>query len=223
MSRPRTAWMNRLAHDLRGPLSPMQTAVFLLRDDRVEPPERTELLDIVDRQTRRLGGMIDEIGDWVRAEQGRLISRREDIEVAMLLDEIAPRLGGAAPQVRFAPGTEASQLNGDALRLGQLLRTVLGFRFKRGEQAPAQVEVEPGGLGRVRLRRRLDCPYQARDQAGILLEEPLPEPLDEGLGLGLLVARAIAEAHDGQLRAHAPDGDTIELILELPLAGKSPG
>ncbi|MBW3550005.1 MAG: HAMP domain-containing histidine kinase [Proteobacteria bacterium] len=218
MSGARTAWMNRLAHDLRGPLSPMQTAVFLLRDERVEPRERTELLDIVDRQTRRLGGMIDEIGDWVRAEQGRLISRREDVELAMLLDEIAPRLGSAAPQVRFAPGTEALQLNGDVLRLGQLLRTVLGFRIKRGEQAPTQVEVEPGKPGHVRLRRRLDCPYQARDQAGTLFEQALPDPSDEGLGLGLLVARAIAEAHHGELRAHAPDGDTIELIMELPLA-----
>jgi signal transduction histidine kinase len=50
-----------------------------------------------------------------------------------------------------------------------------------------------------------------------LLEQPMPEPYDEGLGLRLLVARAIAEAHDGTLQADAAPGGGLRLRCELPL------
>ncbi|MDQ3206373.1 MAG: two-component sensor histidine kinase, partial [Pseudomonadota bacterium] len=52
--------------------------------------------------------------------------------------------------------------------------------------------------------------------AEALLRAPLDDPSDEGLGLGLIVAQAIAEAHDGNLSARAIDADTVELVLELP-------
>ena len=55
-------------------------------------------------------------------------------------------------------------------------------------------------------------------QLATLLEQPMPEPYDEGLGLRLLIARAIAEAHDGTLQADAAPGGGLRLRCELPLA-----
>lgn len=215
MSRDFPAWMDRLAHDLRGPLSPLQTAVFLLRDGRIGEAERVELLDVIDRQSRRLGGMIDEVADWVRAERGRLIVRREAIELSMLLGDIGARLGGPAPEFDVAPDAQDVQLHGDPLRLGQLLRTFIGVALAREPIAPRSIRVALDGE-RVRLVRALPSPGTAAARAASLLGTPLDEPADEGLGMGLIVARAIAEAHDGQLQARATDDDTLELVLELP-------
>ena len=55
------AWLDRLAHDLRGPLAPLQTASYLLQRDDLDPARRTELLVLLERQTQRLARMLDEL------------------------------------------------------------------------------------------------------------------------------------------------------------------
>ena len=82
---PSATLLDRLAHDLRGPLSPLQTAAYLLRRPDLEPERRDELLAIIDRQTTRLSSMVQEVSDWTRARQSRLVSRREAVVPAMLV------------------------------------------------------------------------------------------------------------------------------------------
>lgn len=211
----RTSWMDRLAHDLRGPLSPVQTAVFLLRDKRVDEAEHADLLNVIDRQATRLSAMIDEVSDWVRADKHRLLVRREPVDLELLLEDTTARLR-TPPRIVLAPGLDVVELHGDVLRLGQLLRTVLEFRMLRADDTPARAEISWVGAGRLRLVREIDGVADAEEQAQALMSAPHPEPLDEGLGLGLLIARAIAEAHDGELRMQASAPDTLMLTLELP-------
>ena len=46
--------LERLAHDLRGPLAPLQTAAYLLRNGQLDDTRQLELYDLIERQTRRL-------------------------------------------------------------------------------------------------------------------------------------------------------------------------
>src|SRR5690606_24564304 len=117
-------WMERLAHDLRGPLSPMQTAVYLLRDDTLAEAQRVELLGVLERQIQRLGGMIDEFSDLGRAERGDLVASRETIDLELLVIDTATRLRELPPRVEFAPGAQRMHLKGDAQRIAQLFRTL---------------------------------------------------------------------------------------------------
>ena len=78
-------WFNRLAHDLRSPLSSLQTAAYLLRTDPGGATAK-ELSDIVVRQSQRMARMIDELDDWSRAQQGRLVDRGERLELGGILD-----------------------------------------------------------------------------------------------------------------------------------------
>ena len=116
------AWMGKWAHDLRGPLSPIQSALFLLRHSSGDVNERDELFELIDRQIRRLTGMIDEIGDWVRADQGRLLSRSGPIDLAQMV-EASRGLGAAAVPVRYLGGADEACVEGDASRLANLLST----------------------------------------------------------------------------------------------------
>ena len=76
----------RLVHDLKGPLSPLQTAAYLLRRTELPADKRIELAETVERQARRMAGMIEELGDWVRAREGRLVTRRRPVELAYVVD-----------------------------------------------------------------------------------------------------------------------------------------
>ncbi|MDQ3618238.1 MAG: hypothetical protein M3374_05935 [Pseudomonadota bacterium] len=215
MSGSPSNWLDRLAHDLRGPLSPVQTAVFLLRDMRVAETERIELLDVIDRQASRLSGMMDEISDWVRAENGRLLARREAVDLELLLEDTAAGLR-TPPQVVIAPGLQVVELHGDVLRLGQLMRCLFEYRLTRADVTPARVEISWAAPGRMRLVREIDGVDAAELLADSILSAPHPEPLDEGLGLAMLIARAIAEAHGGELQAQAGTPGSLTLVLELP-------
>src|SRR5690606_18459517 len=79
-------FLGRLAHDLRGPLAPLQTATYLLRTGELDDARREELHQLLDRQSRRLGGMIDELDDWLRASQGRLLGTTTRTEPVALLE-----------------------------------------------------------------------------------------------------------------------------------------
>ena len=212
------AWMDRVAHDLRGPLAPMQTAVYLLREPGIDAGQREELLALLERQIQRLGGMIAEFDDLGRARAGRLLGRRDTIEVASLLAEAVELLQARPPQVTLAPDVRSSlAIQGDPQRLSQLFRILLGQQLARGAPAPVQARLEHAG-GRLRMHCRMHCSGASDALVAALLTSPHPDPPDDALGLGLVIAGAIARAHDGRLDGHAAGVDTLELVLELPAA-----
>lgn len=207
--------MDRLAHDLRGPLSPLSTAAKLLRDPSLAESDRRELLDVVDRQCARLGRMIEEVSDWMRAEKGRLIVRQEPHELQVLLANVSLGLPAPAPRVHVAPEADAAVVVGDSLRLGQLLRIVLTQQFDAA-RTPAEVHVTVPSPGRVRLARLIPFRNAGDLDCEQLLLHPWPEPGDGGLGLSLPIARAIAEAHGGTLSCRTEGEHGIEFAVELP-------
>ena len=209
--------MDRVAHDLRGPLAPMQTAVYLLRDADIGQAQRDELLAVLERQIQRLGGMIDEFSDLGRAGTGQFLGRRETIDVELLVSDTASRLHTRAPQVSWGPGVRGLEIEGDVLRIAQLFHTLLGMQLSRGQPEPVQARLEFVD-GRLRMTCALECSGVSDALIAALLSSPHPDPPDDALGLGLMIAVAIAEAHDGSLHGRAGAGDTVELVLELPAA-----
>ncbi|MBJ6978342.1 HAMP domain-containing sensor histidine kinase [Luteimonas sp. MC1895] len=208
-------WLDRLAHDLRGPLSPIQTAVYLLRAPGVDAGQRDELLAVLDRQAQRLGAMIDEFSDLVQADRGGLVASQEVVDVGMLVADAIARLPARPPRVDFAPDAGQLEVEGDGRRLGQLFDALLGLQAARGCTTPVEARIERSATG-LRMACTARCPDASDALAASLLESPHPDPPDGALGLGLVVASAIARAHGGRLLAHASGADALEFVLELP-------
>ena len=207
--------LERLAHDLRGPLAPLQTAAYLLRSGELDDARQQELYDLIERQTRRLGGMIDELDDWLRAGQDRLLGTTTLVEPVQLLEVAMTGAGCAGGEpADIDDDSLLAAVVGDQRRLVQLLRTLL-------EHAKAHAG---GATPRVRVRSkddRLSIDVLAADgtagNESALLAQPLPHPGEDSLGLRLLVASAIARAHAGTLEATDDDG-RLCLRCTLPLA-----
>lgn len=209
--------LDRLVHDLKGPLAPLQTAAYLLARDDLPPERRRELLDTLERQSRRLGQMIDEAGDWVRASQQRLVGRRDACELGLLLDTAIGGIAGCTVQPRVPAELVEQRISGDETRLLQMLATLVRHASARDPlRPPALVVVAvPAGV-RITVSDRGPALDPAA-LAGVLIQ-PTAEPADAGLGLRLLIASAIAHAHGGTLVAVPGDGDRgLSLVCELPL------
>ena len=190
----------RLVHDLKGPLSPLQTAAYLLRRPELPEERRVELAETIERQSRRMAGMIEELGDWVRAQEGRLVHRSRPVEVQMLLDLAVGGVPGCATQVRVEPELDGAHVDGDESRLVQAVGSLLAFsQWRGGGTAPGLHAWREGRQVLIEVSDAGDTP----DNAATLLADPLPEPFDLGLGLRLVVADAIVRAHGGMLDAHA--------------------
>lgn len=215
--------LERLAHDLRGPLSPLQTAAYLLRRDDLDDARRRELADIVQRQTTRLSGMIDEVGDWIRAGEERLVRRREPTDLGLLLDLVSTS-GGASPAGapvigwQLEPGLDQATVDGDPQRLAQMLGIVIAYARSRVGEGDGSIRLSGRRAGDgVRLCIADPSPAPPSDELELLFEMPQTPPYDDGLGLRLLIAQAIARAHDGRLHARRGNDGGTEYCAELPL------
>ncbi len=203
----------RLVHDLKGPLSPLQTAAYLLRRPELPEERRVELAETIERQSRRMAGMIEELGDWVRAQEGRLVNRLRPVEVQMLLDLAVGSVAGCATQADVTPELDGAHLEGDEGRLVQALSSLLGFAQWRSSQPPGLHAWREGTRLLIEVADNGDPP----DDAAALLANPLAEPYDLGLGLRLVVAEAIMRAHGGTIDAHAL-APGLAFRIALPLS-----
>ena len=209
--------LDRLVHDLKGPLAPLQTAAYLLGRDDLPPERRRELLDTLERQSRRLGQMIDEAGDWVRASQQRLVSRRSECELGLLLDTAVGGIAGCTVEPRIPAGLVEQVITGDEARLLQMFAALIRNAIARdpGNSPSLVVAAVVDGV-RITVSDR----GPSLDPAALagVLEQPHPAPPDGGLGLRLLIASAVARAHGGSLAALPGDGGQgLSLVCELPL------
>lgn len=212
--------LDRVVHDLRGPLMPLQTAAYLLKHERdqLDPQRQQELIDIIQRQSQRMARMLEEFGDWSRAEQQRLLRTFSPCEPGPMLDQAIGSVPGCAIEPTLDPGCAAARIHGDEFRLTQAMRTLLEYIHARDGAATLHGTCAAGQL-QLRFRDR-GAPLDTA-QAGSLLSQPDPAPRDEGLGLRLMLARSIIEAHGGSVEATSmPDGLVID--CRLPLAASDP-
>lgn len=207
-------WFRRVPHDLRDPLSPLQTAVYLLRSGDIAEEERARMLELIERQGARLAAMIDELSDCLHAQHGRLLARRVEVDLTTLALMSVAR-AEAAP-VHCEPDARPMHLLGDESRLLQLLRILRELRLSREELLPAPLIVERDER-QARLHRRLACTVELRAAPERLFDGPLPAALGEGLGLQLPLAAAIVREHGGQLHIEARADGHLDVVAELPL------
>ena len=214
----------RLAHEVKNPLTPIQLAAERLRRRFIGrlPQEETELLDrathTIVSQVEALKALVNAFGDYARPPQiqARPLSLHALIGEVLDLYENDQRIQLTR---RFAPADPV--LRADAGRLRQLLHNLLKNSLEAiGDARKPHIEI---------------CTREVRDEGRLWVElsvadngPGLPEGFDErwfepyttskarGTGLGLAVAKKIAEEHGGNIRAENRPGGGAVFTLRLP-------
>lgn len=207
--------LSRIAHDLRGPLMPLRTAAWLLLNELDASPHGRELAQIVERQSARLARLLDELGDWGRNVDGPIALDRKPLAPGFALDTAIGAIPACTTEPRLAEAASTLQLHADPTRIAQLLTTLIEHAMQRaGGQSPEiDVSLEDGTLV---IRVRDTGPALDEGARTALLEQPQASPFDGGLGLRMLLARRIAEAHGGSLAATQGGDGGLEMVCRLP-------
>jgi signal transduction histidine kinase len=225
----RDDFMSLIAHELRNPLNSVYMQTQLRRGVLAGPklPDTAAMLKMVERDERQIRSMVrllDDMLDVSRARTGRLamLPARFDLAVSTreAVEAIREQASHAGVSITLA-APDAVPVVGDEFRIEQVITNLLtnALRYGRGKPVAVVVGVrEPEREAFVSVRDQ-GLGVAAGDQERIFEQFERVGGSDQvpGLGLGLYIARQIAQAHQGRLEVRSTLGDGAEFILSLPL------
>jgi signal transduction histidine kinase len=232
LQRQRRDTLVRLSHDLRTPLASIQgyLELLLLRHGSLEAAELHSHLQTALRQSGRLARLVGDLFELVRLEGDAVQLQREPFPVAELAHDVVQRFAGSAERACVQLGVSGAR-DGGLIVLAEvaLVERVLGNLVENAlRHTPCGgrvvIEIEAGaGAARVSVA---DNGEGIDDLEGVFDRyETASRVGDSGsstAGLGLAIARRIAQLHGSRLQLHSRRGEGTRVTFELPLARPRP-
>jgi two-component system sensor histidine kinase KdpD len=221
--RLRSVLLDALAHDFMTPLTSIKGAITTVRSEYEHEPEEDDLLAVVEEETDKLGGMIDETVDMARIEPGKPRIQRCQLPVPDLIhssiDRMRSPLDGRPLEIQIPQGIPA--VNADPDLLGLALRQLVGNAVKYSppgstiaisasateDTVIVRVCDQGPGIPQNELESIFDRFYR-----GSRARDLIP-----GTGMGLSVARDIINAHQGRLWAENRREGGAKFSFTLPI------
>jgi signal transduction histidine kinase/DNA-binding NarL/FixJ family response regulator len=217
-----------LAHELRNPLAPVRNAAQLLRNSQADAAKLEWAANVIDRQSRHLVRLVDDLLDVARITQGKITLSFEAVDVATVVamaEEMTRQLTESRRHtvaVRIPP--EPVSVYGDCARIAQILGNLLNNAAKYSEPgSDIALEVEESGDEIV---------FRVRDSGIGIPGELLGSIFDlfiqadrsldrsqGGLGIGLTIVRNLVHMQGGSVHvASEGAGKGSEFMVRLPRA-----
>jgi PAS domain S-box-containing protein len=227
--RRKDEFLATLAHELHTPLAPIRNGVHLLRRTAAGLPAAQAPLDTMERQVAHMARLLDDLIDISRVTRDELVLRTQRVPLADVMRQAvegcraAVDAAGHALELRLPDagvGVEADPVR-LAQAIGHLLHNAAKYTPPGGhivlegarDGPAARVTVTDDGLG-------IPPEMLARIFEPFTQVEGHPERARGGLGIGLTLARRLAELHGGRLEAHSEGtGRGSRFALELPACG----
>ncbi len=228
-SRRKDEFLAMLSHELRNPLAPIRTALEVIR--RIAPPDPkfAWASDIMVRQLRQLTRLVEELLDVARISQGKIVLKREKVDlnavIAHSVETAQPNVDARGQTLRVRPFSEPLWLHGDFARLAQIVSNLLHNASKYSADGSAielNTSVESNGAVIRVCDQGIGIDAQLLPRVFDLFTQGT-RGLDRaqgGLGVGLTLARRLAQMHGGGIEAFSAGAGTgSEFVVRLPCLG----
>ncbi|UUQ66180.1 ATP-binding protein [Pseudomonas fuscovaginae UPB0736] len=221
-----------MSHELRTPMNGVLGMLQLLETTEMSE-EQAEYAALASESTEHLLKVINDILDFSRIERSALELEHIPFALGELIGSCAQAFQHSAVQrglqlnLRFPAGLEKLQVKGDPTRIRQILVNLIGNALKFTEHGSVSIEpawqvldaeliwfsctVRDSGIGIS--AERLELMFDAFQQADSSISRRYG-----GTGLGLPIARTLAERMGGTLHARSEEGQGSVFTLEIPLA-----
>jgi len=246
--RRKDEFLAMLGHELRNPLAAISNSLSVLEQPGVEGERARRQRQVIDRQTRHLARMVDDLLDISRVTLGKIALQRQNTDLFEVIERCLEEAAGPArarnQELRLS-GTGPLVVDGDPVRLEQVISNLLHNALKY-TPVGGRIEVElacegdlPGGPDSGFTEgRRCDngsAVVRVRDTGIGISADMLAhifEPFTQlesslarsqgGLGLGLPLVRSLVELHGGRIdaRSDGPESGS-EFTVRLPLGDQA--
>lgn len=236
-ARRKDEFLAMLSHELRNPLAPIRNSIYILRRAKAGAEQAERAQAVIERQTEHLTRLVDDLLDVTRIARGRIELRRARVDLRDVVSRAAEdfRLVMRERAVAFHVTLPAESVwaDADATRVTQIVGNLVhnASKFTRGGDTVAVSLEVVSGMAEIRVR----------DTGAGIDPALLPSIFDPfvqgdrtlartegGLGLGLALAKGIADLHGGTVHAEsAGKGMGANFVVRLPVvpggAGVKPG
>ena len=232
LERAKDAFVASISHELRTPLTSIRGYLELFADEASGPltAQQRRYLGVVERNADRLLRVVGDLLLVAQVDAGAIELELEDVDAAGVIRhglEAAAPLAAAKGLELVAHVAANPVLRGDRARLGQVVDNLVSNAIKftpvggrvtvrcRAVADRVVLEVADTGLG------------MSADEQDQLFERfyrtaAAAEHAIQGTGLGLTIAKAFVEAHDGAISVTSASGAGTTVRVELPVAGPAP-
>ncbi|MBM2620840.1 HAMP domain-containing histidine kinase [Actinoplanes sp. LDG1-06] len=216
------SFLSDASHELRTPLAGMQANAELLLRENPDREQRERIAVAMVRESRRAARLVDDLLTMARVGQGvPLVVER--VELLALAEAEAERARSLSPGLAYeVAGEPGLFVDGDPVRLGQIITNLLdNARYATPVGGTVTVRVHRDGA-RVRLDVGDTGPGVSPGERDLIFERFARGDASRsrhtgGAGLGLPIARGLAQAHGGDL-TYVDTGPGATFRLDLPAA-----
>ena len=224
LSALRADFVSLVSHELRSPMASVIGSAKILRQRRreLDPSQRESFLALIEHETNRLAELVGDVLDTSRIESGTFSYTFRDVDVGEIVTEsaAAAQSGQDEVVVRTAVRRPLPVIRGDRERLRQVMTNLIDNAVKYSP-AGGEVAVEAfADNGRITVQVRDEGPGISSEHRQLIFEKfgrVAGDHAKPGTGLGLFIARSIAEAHGGVLEVDSAEGSGSTFTLALPV------
>lgn len=217
--------ISEFVHELRTPLSSLNTAAHLLNRPELSDEQRERMITTIQGETLRLSEMASAFLDLARLESGRVQFNMESFELPPVLQESAAILRARAlekeQQLTLAHPPDLPPLVADRNKVKQVVINLLSNAVKytpaRGAIHLSAEADEQEMRILVRDTGRGISPEGLAHLFQKFYRVPGSEKIAPGTGLGLSICKKIIEGHGGEIGVHSQVDEGTTFIVHLPL------
>ena len=220
----RSAILDSIAHEFRTPLTAIKASVTSMIEGRLDRPQQSELLTVIDEESDRMNHLVEEAMQLARLESKQVELDRKPHAIQDAVDralEAAKKFIGKHPvSVGIAEKLPPAEMDIELI-VNVLVQLLANAAKYSAPDSPIHVSVEKSnaailvsvadrGPGIDELEQALifDKFYRGKDNRYSV----------QGTGMGLAIAKAVVEAHGGTIRVTSQLGQGSVFSFTLPIA-----
>ncbi|MGJ7922825.1 sensor histidine kinase [Neobacillus sp. LXY-4] len=221
--RLKTELITNVSHDLRTPLTSIINYTELLKNGELTPEDRAAYLEVIDRKSKRLKVLIDDLFEVSKMASGNMELSLEKVDIVQLLQqtlaEFDEAINHSTLQFRVTHSEKPIYAVVDGQKLWRVFDNLIGNILKYSleytrvfitvSKKNDKVEITFKNISRFELGENSDELFE-RFKRGDTSRHT------EGSGLGLAIAKSIVDLHDGSLDIEI-DGDLFKVRISLNL------
>lgn len=217
----RSDFLSMVSHELRSPMTVVSGIAHILRWKGEKLPEtaRAELLDTLERESRRLSRLVSEFLDLEAIDRGKIELRSDAVDLSELAAEAMVDAGYAA-RTNIEVGTGDTTVKADRDRIKQVLLNLIGNAAKFSpEKEVIDIHIEPRD-DHVMVAVRDHGPGISEEDKERLFARfsrlSTTVKQTSGSGIGLYVSKTMVELHGGEIWVESVVGDGATFAFTLP-------
>jgi K+-sensing histidine kinase KdpD len=213
----KTALLRSISHDLRTPLTSMIAGGAALGSLTLTDAERAELSEAIVAEGERLSHLVENLLDMSRLEAGKAEPRREQIDLAEVLD-VAREAVGRPELVRLAVDRGLPTVDADAAQLERAFANLIENAIRHGGGRPVTVRSRLAG-DKIAIRVVDQGPGIPESEWQRIFEPFVSGAANGaggGSGLGLAIAKGFVEANGGEIAVESVVGQGSSFVVGLP-------